>query len=71
MVDIASKCLSPAINDPTTAVLAIDQIQYLLRDIGSRHLDEGQARDTQGAVRLLCVVVLGEPDRLEKREDVI
>src|SRR5262245_30234314 len=26
MVDIASKALSPAINDPTTAVLAIDQI---------------------------------------------
>jgi len=53
MVDIASKGLSPAINDPTTAVLAIDQIQYLLRYIGSRHLDEGQARDAQGSVRLL------------------
>ena len=36
MVDIASKGLSPAINDPTTAVLAIDQIQYLLRQLGSR-----------------------------------
>lgn len=53
MVDIASKGLSPAINDPTTAVLAIDQIQYLLRHVGSRHLDEGQARDPQGSVRLL------------------
>ena len=53
MVDIASKGLSPAINDPTTAVLAIDQIQYLLRHVGSRHLDEGQVRDAQGAVRLL------------------
>jgi uncharacterized membrane protein len=53
MVDIASKGLSPAINDPTTAVLAIDQIQYLLRHIGSRHLDQGQVRDAQGTVRLL------------------
>ena len=31
IVDIASKALSPAINDPTTAVLAIDQIHHLLR----------------------------------------
>ena len=31
MVDIASKALSPAINDPTTAVLALDQIHHLLR----------------------------------------
>ena len=53
MVDIASKGLSPAINDPTTAVLAIDQIQHLLRHIGSRHLDEGQVRDAQGVVRLV------------------
>jgi uncharacterized membrane protein len=53
IVDIASKGLSPAINDPTTAVLAIDQIQYLLRHIGSRHLEEGRVRDAQGSVRLL------------------
>jgi len=53
MVDIASKGLSRAINDPTTAVLAIDQIQYLLRHLGGRHLEEGQVRDAQGAVRLL------------------
>ena len=53
MVDVASKGLSPAINDPTTAVLAIDQIQYLLRDVGSRQLDEGLKRDARGAVRLV------------------
>lgn len=53
MVDIASKGLSPAINDPTTAVLAVDQIQYLLRHVGKRYLDEGRVRDAQGAVRLL------------------
>jgi uncharacterized membrane protein len=53
MVDIASKALSPAINDPTTAVLAIDQIQHLLRDLGSRSLDTGIARDHDNAVRLI------------------
>ena len=31
VVDIALKALSPAINDPTTAVLAIDQLHRLLR----------------------------------------
>ena len=31
LVDIAIKALSPAINDPTTAVLAIDQLHRLLR----------------------------------------
>ncbi len=52
IVDVASKGLSAAINDPTTAVLAIDQIQHLLRSVGSRHLDEGLAHDRSGAVRL-------------------
>ena len=31
LVDLASKALSPGINDPTTAVQAIDQIHDLLR----------------------------------------
>jgi uncharacterized membrane protein len=44
-VDIAAKALSQAINDPTTAVLVIDQIQHLLRNVGHRHLDEGQTDD--------------------------
>jgi len=52
IVDIASKALSPAINDPTTAVLAIDQIHHLLRDIGKRYLAEGSEADRSGRVRL-------------------
>jgi uncharacterized membrane protein len=53
IVDIASKGLSPAINDPTTAVLAIDQIHHLLRSVGGRHLDEGLAHDGSGSLRLV------------------
>jgi uncharacterized membrane protein len=53
MVDIASKGLSPAINDPTTAVLAVDQIHHLLRDIGRRRLDDGRVRDRAGRIRLI------------------
>jgi uncharacterized membrane protein len=52
VVDIASKGLSPAINDPTTAVLAIDQIHHLLRHIGNRRLDNEQVRDSAGRLRL-------------------
>ena len=53
IVDIASKGLSPAINDPTTAVLAIDQIHHLLRSVGGRRLDEGLAYDRSGSLRLV------------------
>jgi len=53
LVDIAIKALSPAINDPTTAVLAIDQIQHLLRLLSERQLDTGVVRDSSGTVRLV------------------
>lgn len=53
IVDIASKALSPAINDPTTAVLAVDQLQHLLRDVGNRHLSDGREFDTRGHLRLI------------------
>lgn len=53
IVDIASKALSPAINDPTTAVLAIDQIHHLLREVGNRNLAEGRERDHAARLRLV------------------
>jgi uncharacterized membrane protein len=53
IVDIASKGLSPAINDPTTAVLAIDQIHHLLRIVGNRGLEDGFVRDSSGHLRLI------------------
>jgi uncharacterized membrane protein len=53
IVDIANKGLSPAINDPTTAVLAVDQVHHLLRNVGSRDLDEGRVCDGAGRLRLV------------------
>src|SRR6185369_2419379 len=53
LVDIASKALSPAINDPTTAVLAIDQIHHLLRNVGKRLLADGHEEDANGQLRLV------------------
>jgi uncharacterized membrane protein len=53
LVDVAIKALSPAINDPTTAVQTIDQIEDLLRRLGKSELDTGYARDAEGALRLV------------------
>jgi uncharacterized membrane protein len=49
LVDIAAKALSPAINDPTTAVLAIDQLHRMLRMVGKRHLDTEAMLDASGS----------------------
>ena len=53
LVDIAIRALSPAINDPTTAVQALDQIEDLLLRLGSRRLEIGAVRDSAGALRLV------------------
>jgi uncharacterized membrane protein len=53
MVDVAARALSPAVNDPTTAVLAIDQIHRLLRYAGGKNLDNGRVVDRGGALRLV------------------
>lgn len=52
MVDIAARALSPAINDPTTAVMSIDQLHRLLRYVGKRQLSDGTASDEHDKLRL-------------------
>ncbi len=53
LVDIAVKALSKAVNDPTTAVLAIDQLHRLLRKVGRRHTRNDQIKDAAGALRVV------------------
>ena len=53
VIDIALKALSPAINDPTTAVLAIDQLHRLLRLVGKRHLRTDEISDASGRLRVI------------------
>ncbi|SIT45563.1 conserved membrane hypothetical protein [Paraburkholderia piptadeniae] len=53
LVDIALKALSAAINDPTTAVLAIDQLHRLLRMVGKRSLHVEEIMDKSGQVRVI------------------
>ena len=58
IVDIAIKALSKAINDPTTAIVAIDQLHRLLRAAGKRHLHDDTVFDRTGTLR----VILRTPD---------
>ncbi len=53
IVDIGLKALSPAINDPTTAVLALDQVHRLLRMVGRRRLRGEVILDDGGQPRVI------------------
>jgi len=56
LVDVAIRALSQAVNDPTTAVQALDQIEDLLIRLGRRRLGTGEFRDAQGSIRLSIIV---------------
>jgi uncharacterized membrane protein len=56
LVDIAEKALSPAINDPTTAVQVLDRIHDLLRRVACAPEPSGHHRDGQGTLRLVVPV---------------
>ena len=49
LVDIACKAMSPAVNDPYTAVQAIDRLTVLFRALATRPLGYHIARDPAGA----------------------
>ena len=53
IVDIALKALSPAINDPTTATLAMDQLHRLLRVVGNRNLRNDWILDDLRRLRVI------------------
>ncbi len=56
LVDIAIKALSPAVNDPTTAVQALDQVEDLVLRLGRVGLSAGCVRDARGSPRLVYPV---------------
>lgn len=53
LVDIAEKALSPAVNDPTTAVQCIDRLHDLLRRLAVRPIPAGRYGGADGQLRLL------------------
>jgi uncharacterized membrane protein len=58
LVDIAARALSPGINDPTTAVEAINELHDLLRRLGQKPFPRRERADQDGRLRL----VLSRPD---------
>ncbi|HTQ88622.1 MAG TPA: DUF2254 domain-containing protein [Streptosporangiaceae bacterium] len=50
LVDVACKALSPAVNDPYTAVQAVDHLSVIFCALARRPLGAHVARDGQGAV---------------------
>jgi uncharacterized membrane protein len=61
LVDIAEKALSPAINDPTTAVQVIDRITDLLGRLSTRQLPRGVVLDRAGDARLFYEPIAWDP----------
>lgn len=58
LADIALRALSPAVNDPATAVHALDALDSLLRTTVRRRLAVGRVHDAGGSLR----VVVPMPD---------
>ncbi|MGA2182071.1 MAG: DUF2254 domain-containing protein [Bryobacteraceae bacterium] len=52
IVDIALKAISPAVNDPTTAISCVDQLSRILIRFASRELPEPLLYDPPGVVRV-------------------
>jgi uncharacterized membrane protein len=56
LVDIAIRALSPAVNDPSTAVQALDYIEDLLVRLGRRRLEIGEIRDRGGRLKVVIPI---------------
>jgi uncharacterized membrane protein len=56
LADIALRALSPAINDPTTAVQVLDCEEDLLRMLVGRDLDAGETTGPHGRTRVLLML---------------
>ena len=68
LTDIGVRALSPAINDPATAVSAIGQIDDLLSLVATRELDVGRVGDQHGVLRV-ALAMPSWPDFLEAAID--
>ena len=56
LADIGLRALSPAVNDPATAVQVLDTIQSLLLPLATRDLDVADIADDTGAVKVVLAL---------------
>jgi len=60
LVDVAGRSASSSMNDPTTAVQAIDRMHTLLRQLAARPFPSGRHHDSDGRLRLVVPTVSWE-----------
>ena len=56
LADIGLRALSPAVNDPATAVQVLDTIESLLLPLAQRDLDVAEVADDTGTVRVVLAL---------------
>ncbi len=56
VADIGLRALSPAVNDPATAVQVLDTIESLLLPLAQRDLDVAEIADDTGTIRVLLAL---------------
>jgi uncharacterized membrane protein len=56
LADVGLRALSPAVNDPATAVQVLDTIEGLLMPLASRDLDVAEVADDAGAVKVVLAL---------------
>jgi len=56
LAEIAMRALSPAVNDPATAVQVLDIIESLLQALVSRDLEVAEVADDTGTVRVVLAL---------------
>ncbi|SDQ08540.1 DUF2254 domain-containing protein [Quadrisphaera sp. DSM 44207] len=70
LVDIAERALSPGVNDPTTAVQALDEVHDLLRRLAGAPDPSPVVRDEEGTARVV-VERAGFADHLDLAVDEV
>lgn len=71
LADIALKALSPAINDPATAVQAMEGLETLLVDLAKRNLAVGPLIDSAGTARVLLALPTWEGLVADTLDDLV
>jgi uncharacterized membrane protein len=56
LADIGLRALSPAVNDPATAVQVLDTLQSLLAPLATRDLDVAEITDSAGTVKVVLAL---------------
>ena len=57
LVEVASRALSPGVNDPFTAIACVDRLGSALCRVGGRQLPSGRRVDEKGVVRVLAKAI--------------